>query len=62
MNSEAIAYVKFVDGRMRPVFENANCCQFVIDVEDQRSHGIWHIPRELECDCPVIVDPSDAES
>jgi hypothetical protein len=53
-----VAYVEFVDGIRREVFEEPDGRQYVLDGDDQPIYGIWFIPRE-ECDPPLIVDAGD---
>jgi hypothetical protein len=47
-----IAWVEFNDGPMRPVYEDVDGRQFVIDDDGQWVYGVWFIPPE--CDEPVI--------
>jgi hypothetical protein len=49
-----IAYVDLVDGTRRPVFEQLDGRQYVLD-EDERVFGVWHIPPDGGVDLPVIV-------
>jgi len=50
-----VAYVEFVGGAMRPVYEEPGGRQYVIDNDGEPVYGVWIIPRE-ECDRPIIVD------
>ena len=50
MTVELLAYTEFIDGKMRPVFEDARG-QFVLDDNGDRIDGAWHIPRE---ECPKL--------
>jgi hypothetical protein len=55
MSDEPIAYVDFADGVSRPVFEQVNGRQYVLDDEGERAYGVWLIPAE-EADTPLIVN------
>jgi len=53
--NEPIAYIEFTDGACRPVYEDQDGHQFIVDRKGRQRFGVWFIPRE-ECDEPVIVD------
>ena len=50
---EAVAYVRFTDGVMRPVYEDERG-QFVVDADECRIRGLWYLPRD-EYDPPTVV-------
>jgi hypothetical protein len=58
---EPVAYIEFTDGLRRPVFEEPDGRQYVLDDDGEPVYGVWFIPRE-ECDLPVIVRPDDRGS
>jgi hypothetical protein len=41
-----IAYTTFLDGSKRPVFEQLDGRQYVLDDDAERVYGIWFIPPE----------------
>ena len=57
---DPIAYVWFVDGVKRPIFEEPNGRQYVIDDDGEPVYGVWYVPPEVLAemfgDRPVIVD------
>jgi hypothetical protein len=52
---EPIAYIEFLGGALRPVFEEPSGRQYAPDDEGEPVYGVWVIPRE-DCDVPVIVE------
>jgi hypothetical protein len=56
---EIVAYRKFVDGSMRPVYDDGKR-QWVINDDGDRVYGVFFIPREL-CVLPLIVRPDEAK-
>jgi len=52
---EPVAFIEFTDGVMRPVYEDDDGKQFVVDGRGKQVFGVWYIPRE-DVDRPVIVD------
>ena len=52
---DAIAYIEFADGKLRPVFETSEGRQYIIDEKGRKVFGVWFM-RPEECDQPVIVD------
>lgn len=52
--TEPIAFIDFVDGVLRPVFEDSPGRQYVLDDDGNRVYGIWHLPLE-ECVQPDVV-------
>ncbi len=51
---EPIAQVKFVDGVVRPVFEE-NGRQYVIDDDGLPVYGVWYLPAD-DCEEPIVVE------
>ena len=51
-----VAYVDFVDGVRRPVFEQLEGRQHAFDDDGERVYGVWFIPRDGDIDLPVVVD------
>jgi hypothetical protein len=51
--SQPVAYSQFVDGKVRPVFEDAHG-QYVIDDDGEHIYGVWYIPPE-DCHVPIVV-------
>jgi hypothetical protein len=39
----------------RPVFEQLDSFQYVLDDDGERLHGVWYIPPDCGVDLPVIV-------
>jgi hypothetical protein len=50
---EIVAYRQFVDGSMRPVYDDGKR-QWVINDEGIRVYGVFYIP-ENEADLPLVV-------
>jgi hypothetical protein len=50
-----IGYRFFVDRTRRPIFEQLDGRQFVLDDAGDRVYGVWIIPKD-EFDLPIIVD------
>lgn len=55
MKSEPIVWVWFNDRWRRPVYEESDGRQFVIDDDGEKVYGVWYFPPD-ECAIPVIVD------
>jgi hypothetical protein len=53
-----IAEIRFTDGSMRPVFEDAHG-QYVLD-DGEPVYGVWVIPQE-QYDAPVIVEAVESK-
>jgi hypothetical protein len=60
MNDPIIARVRFVDGAERPVFEGLDGRQYVLNDDDEPSHGMWYIPPDGGTDLPVIVEARES--
>jgi hypothetical protein len=54
MPDPIVAYVEFVGGAMRPVYEEPSGRQYVYDNDGERVYGVWFIPRE-KCDRPTVA-------
>jgi hypothetical protein len=54
---EIVAFRQFVDGSMRPVYDNGRR-HYVIDDEGDRVYGVWFIPRD-EAKIEEKPDPAD---
>jgi hypothetical protein len=54
MPDPIVCYTAFNDGPMRPVYEQHDGRQYVIDDDGEPVYGVWYIPRE-EADLPVVV-------
>lgn len=50
-----IAYVPFTDAEVRPVYEQPDQRQYVIDPDGVRIFGVWFIPRDV-ADAPIVID------
>jgi len=62
MNDPIIAYLTFVDGARRPVFEQPDGRQYVLDDDGERVHGVWLIPPDGGVDLPLIVSAQQKRS
>ena len=58
MESEPIATIKFADGIERPVYDDGEGSQYILDGNGKPVYGVWFIPRD-EPDVPIVV--GDAE-
>lgn len=58
MEAEAsiIAYVWFTDGVKRPVYQEPDGRQFVIDGDGDKVYGVWYIPEEERIGPDAIVE------
>jgi hypothetical protein len=56
MNDPIIAHVNFTDGTRRPVFEQLDGRQYVLEEEGDRVYGVWYIQPDGGVDLPVIVE------
>ena len=57
MPDPIVAYVEFVGGIMRPVYEELGT---FFDDNGERVYGVWFIPRE-ECDRPSLLTTGRSE-
>jgi hypothetical protein len=56
-----VAYREFADGNMRPVFEEPNKRQYVVDNDGGRAYGAYFIPPE-ECPSGFIVEAGNGNA
>jgi hypothetical protein len=54
MLDPVIGYRQFVDDSKRPIFEQVNGRQYVLDDDNDRAYGVWIIPDD-DIDLPLIV-------
>jgi hypothetical protein len=52
--AEPIAFIHFADGTCRPIYDDGRR-QYVIDDDGEPVYGVWYVPREYNCDRPIIV-------
>jgi hypothetical protein len=55
MNDPIVAYVEFLGGAVRPVFEDPAGGRYVLDDGGNMVRGVWFLTPE-ECDQAVIVE------
>jgi len=55
MPDPIIGHSQFTDDGWRPMFEQHDGPQYVLDDDAERLYGIWLIPKD-EADQPLIVD------
>ncbi len=55
MPDPIISYKLFDDGSIRPVFEQRDGRQYVLDDDAERVYGSWILPDD-GIDLPIIVD------
>lgn len=53
MADQIVAYREFVDGSLRPIYDDGQR-QYVVNDDGDRVYGVYFIPRE-ECDTPIVV-------
>ena len=51
---QVVAYLQFVDGHWRPVYQRSDGQQYVVDEDGTRVLGVWLIPRDA-ADVPITV-------
>ena len=63
ITDQIVAYVDFLDGVRRAVYEQLDGRQYVIGYDGEPEHGVWWMPRFPEgpedladADLPMIVD------
>jgi hypothetical protein len=52
-----IGYRQFVDGSSRPIFEQLDGRQYVMDDDGNCVYGVWILPPDGSIDLPLIVQP-----
>jgi len=60
MSERVIGYRLFIDGVMRPVFEDQDG-QYVVGDYGEIVYGVWLLPSEQEADTPVVVSRREPE-
>jgi hypothetical protein len=48
-------FIEFTDGQTRPVYEDQDGRQFVIDGRGRHVFGVWYVQPNENADRPVIV-------
>jgi hypothetical protein len=56
MSAPIIGYRYFVDEARRPIYEDAQGSQYVLNDDGERVYGLYFFEEEETCDVPVIAD------